>query len=64
MLPLEEVGEGAVDLALAGLGEHDGHAAPIEGIALSAHEAPGFKAVDPVRHGAARDEGLAADLPG
>ncbi len=50
-LAIEEVGEGAVDLALSGLRQHNAHAPPVLRVALAAHEAhaEAFGALDAER---------------
>jgi hypothetical protein len=64
MLPGQQIGECAVDLRLALLGEHHPNAAPIMWVSLPAYQPSCFKPVNPVGHRAARHHRLTAELAG
>ena len=62
MLARDEVEQGVVDGLATGVGEDDAHAATVGRIRLPADEPAPLEAVDAVRHRAAGDEGLGAEL--
>src|SRR4051812_34063727 len=63
MLGLEQGGEGVVDGGATLGREPDDHATPVIGIGVALDESASAETVDPVRHGAAGDQGLVQQAP-